>query len=191
MQAVLDGSPPSENSELDRRTAPAGAEGTADAHETALIRSARAGDHLAYAELVRAHERLAFRTAYVIAGPDDAEEAAQNAFIKAHGALNRFTPGRPFRPWLLKIVVNEARTVRRAAYRHRAVGGRVADAFDANAATASAAAEAAQTETDKTLREAIARLPARHRDVVICRYLLELSELETAQTLDLRPGTVK
>ena len=65
---------------------------------------------------MRTYQGVATRTAYVITGQEaDAEDAAQSGFVKAFYALDRFQPDRPFRPWLLKIVANEARNRRRAA----------------------------------------------------------------------------
>ena len=83
---------------------------------TALIERACHGDIGAYEELVRQHQDLAYRTAYLITGgAAEAEDAAQEAFVKAYYALGRFRAGAPFRPWLLRIVVNEARNRRKAA----------------------------------------------------------------------------
>ena len=96
---------------------------------------ARRGDGDAYASLVRTHSDIAFRTAMLITqDAAEAEEAAQDAFVKAWRALGRFREGEPFRPWLLTIVANEARNRRRSAGRRepplaraarRAAGGRV------------------------------------------------------------------
>jgi DNA-directed RNA polymerase specialized sigma24 family protein len=82
--------------------------------EETLVERARRGDPGAFEALVVSYQSLAFRTAFVIAGDAaDAEEAAQDAFVKAHRALGRFRSGQPFRPWLLTIVANEARNRRR------------------------------------------------------------------------------
>ena len=71
---------------------------------------------------MRAHQGIAFRTAYLIAGnAGDAEEAAQDGFVKAYRALGRFRTGSPFRPWLLQIVANEARNRRRSSGRRTAL----------------------------------------------------------------------
>jgi RNA polymerase sigma-70 factor (ECF subfamily) len=84
--------------------------------EAELVGRAKRGDEAAYEELVKIHREVAFRTAYLIAGSAaDAEEAAQDGFVKAYRALARFRDGLPFRPWLLQIVANEARNRRRAA----------------------------------------------------------------------------
>jgi RNA polymerase sigma factor (sigma-70 family) len=88
--------------------------------ESDLIRRAQRGDTHAYEELVHAYQGIAFRTAYVIArNASDAEDAAQDGFVKAWRALGRFREGAPFRPWLLRIVANEASNRRRSAGRRR------------------------------------------------------------------------
>jgi DNA-directed RNA polymerase specialized sigma24 family protein len=84
--------------------------------EDDVIERARRGDTSAYGALVRTHQGIAFRTAYLIArDAADAEEAVQDGFVKAYRALGRFRRGAPFRPWLLHIVANEARNRRRSA----------------------------------------------------------------------------
>ena len=85
--------------------------------EAELITRARVGDVGAYEELVRAFSDLASRVACLIGGVEEADDAVQEAFVKAFRALPRFRDGSPFRPWLLKIVTNEARNHRRAAGR--------------------------------------------------------------------------
>ena len=86
--------------------------------EHQLVERARGGDGAAYATLVRDHQETAFRIAYLICGSAaDAEEASQEAFVKAYRALGRFRAGEPLRPWLLAIVANEARNRRRAPAR--------------------------------------------------------------------------
>ncbi len=77
---------------------------------------------------MRRHETIAFRTAWVITGSAaDAEEAAQDGFVKAHRALGRFREGAPLRPWLLTIVANEARNRVRSAGRREPLALRVAE----------------------------------------------------------------
>ena len=90
--------------------------------EQALVRRAKAGDANAYARLVKMHEAIVFRVAYVVSdSAEDAEEAGQEALVKAWRALDRFRSGEPLRPWLLAIVANEARNRRRVARRHGAL----------------------------------------------------------------------
>jgi RNA polymerase sigma-70 factor (ECF subfamily) len=121
----------------------------------------------------------------------DAEEAAQDAFVKAWRALPRFDRTRPFRPWLLAIVANEARNRRRAAGRRQALALRaVAHATGAEGAPPPELALLV-AERDGALAAALQRLDERDRQVIACRYLLELTEAETAAALGCRVGTVK
>lgn len=74
-----------------------------EASEAELVELARRGDGDACVALLRMHESVAYRTAYVILGSaEGAEDATQEAFVKAHAALDRFEAARPFRPWLLR-----------------------------------------------------------------------------------------
>ena len=81
--------------------------------ERELVLRAQRGDALAYEEIVRTHQQIAFRVAYLVTGnAAEAEDAAQEGFIKAWRAFGRFKPELPVRPWLLQIVANEARNRR-------------------------------------------------------------------------------
>ena len=158
--------------------------------ESVLLSRARGGDLDAYDQLVRLHQQTAFRTALVLTGnAADAEEAAQDGFVKAWRALGRFDAARPFRPWLLTIVANEARNRRRAAGRREALALRAEAGAGAPAGSPEGALLVA--ERDSALAAALERLDARDREVIACRYLLELSEAETAAALGCRVGTVK
>jgi RNA polymerase sigma factor (sigma-70 family) len=160
--------------------------------EQALIRRAREGDAVAYEELVHAHQHIAFRTAYVITrSAADAEEAAQDGFVKAFRALGRFREGAAFRPWLLAIVANEARNRRRSAGRREALAVRAADQWPAGDAAPSPEAALLDAERAGELASALDGLSDRDRTVIACRYLLDLSEEETAAALGCRRGTVK
>src|SRR5919199_2460987 len=95
--------------------------------EAELVERARRGDLRAWETIVRTYQGIAFRTAYLLSGSAaDAEEAAQDGFVKAYRALGRFRRGAPFRPWLLRIVANEARNRRRSAARRAALALRAA-----------------------------------------------------------------
>ena len=161
--------------------------------EHELVERAREGDGAAYATLVRDHEEIAFRIAYVICGnAADAEEAAQEAFVKAYRALGRFRTGEPLRPWLLAIVANEARNRRRSAGRRAALVLRAAgEGRPSGEAAPSPEAALLAGERRSVLLAGLGRLNERDRTVIACRYLLELSEAETAAALGVRPGTVK
>src|SRR5215212_1477663 len=160
--------------------------------EAELVARARRGEQDAYEELVRLHQTIAFRTAWVITrSAADAEEAAQDGFVKAHAALARFREGSPFRPWLLAIVANEARNRVRGGGRHLRIARRVVEERRPDGAVPSPEAALLGSERRDELLAAIERLPRPAREVIACRYLLDLSEEETAAALDCPRGTVK
>ena len=151
---------------------------------------AQRGDAHAYEELVRPHEAIAFRVAYVITrNAADAEDATQDALVKAWRALGRFRADEPLRPWLLRIVANEARNRRRSAGRRERLVLRAAeDSGEAAPSPEDAVLDASQRAE---LLRALDELPHAAREVLACRYLLDLSEEETAAALGVRVGTVK
>jgi RNA polymerase sigma-70 factor, ECF subfamily len=160
--------------------------------EAELLARAKRGEVDAYEEIVRMHQTIAFRTAWMITRSDaDAEEAAQDAFVKAHAALDRFREGAPFRPWLLAIVANEARNRLRSAGRRTGLALRVAEERRPDDAVPSPEAALLDSERRERLLAAIERLPDPAREAIACRYLLDLSEEETAAALDCPRGTVK
>ncbi len=159
-----------------------------------LAKKARDGDVGAYERLVREHQTVAFRAAYTITGSAaEAEDAAQEAFIKAYRALNSFRSGALFRPWLLAIVANEARNRRRSAGRRANLVLRAAKSASATTPSPEAMPEAAviASERREELLLGVKGLGESDRMVISCRYFLELSEEETAATLGCARGTVK
>ena len=141
---------------------------------------------------MRRYEALAFRTAYLIlGGAADAEDAAQDAFVKAYYALGRFHRGAPLRPWLLQIVANEARNRRKAAARRAGLALRVAGDRPEGETAPSAEMAALIAEERATLLAALRDLREDDRRVVACRYFLDLSEAEMVTVLGIPRGTVK
>jgi RNA polymerase sigma-70 factor (ECF subfamily) len=160
--------------------------------ETELIQRAQRGDEHAYEELVHTYQGIAFRTAYVIAGNGaDAQDAAQDGFVKAWRALGRFRKGAPFRPWLLRIVANEARNRRRSAGRRAQLALRAATERSSGDAAPSPEAAFLTAEQRQALLSAVNELTEDQRSVISLRYFVGLSEAEVAETLDLPMGTVK
>jgi RNA polymerase sigma-70 factor (ECF subfamily) len=161
--------------------------------EHELVERARRGDADAFGELVRVHEEIAFRTAVLITGnAADAQDAAQDGFVKAYRGLSRFRAGEPLRPWLLTIVANEARNLRRSGARRTALALRAAgEERSSGEAAPSPEAALLAGERQSALLESLARLREPDRVVIGCRYLLELSEAETAAALGVARGTVK
>ena len=141
---------------------------------------------------MRGYQEVAFRTAYLITGDaSEAEEATQEAFIKAYRALGRFRSGAPFRPWLLAIVANEARNQRRAAARRAGLFLRVAREGTPGNSPSSPEAAVLTAERRAELLEALGDLREEARLAIVCRYFLGLSEEETAAALGCARGTVK
>jgi RNA polymerase sigma-70 factor (ECF subfamily) len=156
-----------------------------------LIDRARRGDVMAYEELVRRYQDVAVRTAHVIAPDGDAEDAAQEAFLKAYAALGRFRDGSPFRPWLLRIVANDARNRRRSATRRTGLALRATEDRGSGDAAPSPESAVLDHESRTALLAAVNRLRDEDREVIGARYFLELSEAETAEALGIPRGTVK
>ena len=149
----------------------------------------RAGDTDAYAVLVRRHAAVAMRTAALLGAGSDTEDVVQEALVKAYRSLGRFHLDRPFRPWLLRIVANEARNAHRSAVRRSAREER-----DARALTTwldDVSVDVTDREAKEQVLAAVGRLSDPLRRVVVCRYLLELDEAETAVVLGVPRGTVK
>ena len=141
---------------------------------------------------MHAYQGIAFRTAYVIArNASDAEDAAQDGFVKAWRALGRFREGAPFRPWLLRIVANEASNRRRSAGRRAGLALRAATEESSGGAAPSPEAALLSSEQRSALLAAVEQLPDEQRSVVALRYFLGLSEAEVAATLGIPQGTVK
>lgn len=157
-----------------------------------LVERAKNGDVNAYEALVQHYQELAFRVAYQITdNAADAEEAAQEAFVNAYYALSRFRSGAPFRPWLLRIVANEARNRRTASGRRAALVERAeaAHALGETALSPEAAAEAGEFRS--TVIAALHRLREDDRLVLAYRLFFDLSEADMAEALNCPKGTVK
>ena len=158
--------------------------------ESTLILAATNGDAAAWEPLILANQEAVFRLAYLILGdPDDAEDVAQETFLRAWNHLQRFDPTRPLRPWLLSITVNLARNRRRSAGRYFAALTRafrndpdVQPSVEENNLQHSQASE---------LWKAVQNLSLPDQQVVYLRYFLELSVIETANILQIAEGTVK
>lgn len=160
--------------------------------EDDLVAQAKLGDTRAYGALIQEHQTIAFRTAYLItASAADAEDAVQEAAVKAYRALGRFRAGKPFRPWFLAIVANEARNRRRSAGRRERLALRAAEDPLSGGAVPSPEAAILEAEQRAELLAAVDELREEDRLAIACRYFLGLSEEETASALGWRRGTVK
>ncbi len=160
-----------------------------DAEAVAL---AQRGDLDAYEHLVARYTAAAHRAAVLLGAGDDAEDVVQESFVRAYQKLRWCRAGTAFRPWLLAIVANLTRNL------HRSRRRRAALVLQAAARTEQPvigpdepAAAAVAADRRAHLVAALGALDDRDRDVLVCRYLLDLSEAETADALGWPRGTVK
>jgi RNA polymerase sigma-70 factor (ECF subfamily) len=157
------------------------------ADERAVVEAAQGGSEAAVEELFRLHWPHTHRAAYLIVrDAAAAEDIAQEAFLSALSALDRFDRRRPFAPWLHRIAVNRAIDWSRA----RAVRREVAASDSAIDAARPGAPVEAPGGGDGEIESALAELSAEHRAVVILRYLLDYTPGEISGMLDLPRGTV-
>ena len=162
-----------------------------------LVERARAGDRAAFGDLVRRHQHVSLRLAYVICGSkEEAEDAVQDAFVNAYRALATFRPDGELRPWLMRIVANQAKNRVRSTSRRSRLTERVA-AIDPAASpsgrrTVVAPDESAIAGADAAaVVAAIAHLPERERLAIAYRYFAGFSEAEIVAALGWPAGTVK
>ncbi|MEO5886491.1 MAG: RNA polymerase sigma factor [Anaerolineales bacterium] len=157
--------------------------------EPTLVRHAANGDSSAWEPLVQTHQQAVFRLAYLLLGdPDDAEDIAQETFLRAWNHLKRFDQTRPLKPWLLSITANLARNRQRSAGRYLAALTR---AFRDEPAPASVEDKSAQYMEANDLWKAVKNLREPDQQVVYLRYFMDLSVAETADVLQVAEGTVK
>ena len=158
-----------------------------------MIARAQHGDQQAFAELVRRYQAVSFRVAYIITGSaEEAEDAAQEGFVRAYRNIERFRLDLPFRPWLLRIVANVARTHRGRVVRHLALSLSEPSPPDVTTdGSGSPEAIAIAAESAAELVAALKTLRLEDQQVIALRYFIELSEAETAAVLGCARGTVK
>ncbi|WP_205696241.1 RNA polymerase sigma factor [Conexibacter sp. SYSU D00693] len=149
--------------------------------ERAAVRRALRGDEAALDVLFRAHWPAAYRAAWlVVRDPHAAEDIAQEAFVAAVRALERFDRRRPFGPWLRTIVARRAIDAQRSRALRREVGDAPLEALPAPE----------DGPPDDALLAAVAALPDDQRTVVALRHLLELTPTEIGELLGVPRGTV-
>ena len=156
--------------------------------EIQQIRLARQGNHTAWEALMRAHQEPVFRLAYLLLGdPDEAEDIAQETFVRAYRALNGFDLERPLRPWLLRIASNLAHN------RHRSIGRYLAalTRFARQDPDAIKQTNLKAEDEGQALWQAVQQMAEPFQEVIYLRYFLDMSESEMVDALDVPPGTIK
>jgi RNA polymerase sigma-70 factor (ECF subfamily) len=171
---------PAERPETPERLAAAERDG-------ALVARARAGDGAAFDVLVRTYMEQAFRVAFRVVGHrEDAEDLVQEAFMAAHQYLDSFEMGRPFGPWLVRIVLNRGSNLRRSRVRRS-----TEPEVDGVSEAPSALLESERSDTGKILQKALDTLSERQRMIVTLFDVDGLTSSEIGEMMDLAPGTVR
>lgn len=152
---------------------------------------ARSGDRDAFEELVRRHEVPAYRLALrILKSREDAEDAVQEAFVRAWRGLAGFDAAREFRPWVMRIATNVALTHAGRTRRAMIDDVELDDLEVADPRSLSPARVAAVRETATALESIVQTLPAESAAIFHLRYVEEQSMDEIAQAIGKQPGTV-
>jgi RNA polymerase sigma-70 factor (ECF subfamily) len=153
--------------------------------ERALVLRAQRGEREAFSELVRTHERRAYAVARaIVVNHEDAEDAVQEAFLHAYRALDRFLPDQAFGAWLHRIVANAALDITRRR--------KVRDADELPETVASPFRDPAEaSELRQRLQEALEKLPARQRAVIVLHDVEGFKHAEIGKLLGIPEGTAR
>lgn len=155
-----------------------------------LVERARRGDGDAFAALVQPHLGDMIRLARLIGGSaNDAEDIVQESLTRVLRSLRSFDADRPFRPWLATVVANQARNVHRSGVRRRRLTARIARLAELGPRATDDAAIA--NNEGASLVRLVTELETTDREVLGLRFLLGLSERETAEAMHCSLGTVK
>ena len=160
----------------------------------ALIQRCLRGDQAAWELIVKQHWRKVFNVAYKFVGKhDEAEDLAQDIFLKIFRSLDTFDRRANFQTWLISVSRNLCIDHYRSVRKERETIDRQVDANELTPAAPDAGPIAALEQRDRVtlLRQALARLPESLRTAVVLRDLQELSYQEIADRLHLPEGTVK
>ena len=170
-----------------RRTQSVGGE-----DEPGLLRAAQGGDHTAFAEVVRRYQRSVYRVAYALTrNPDDADDLAQETFVRAYQAIGRFRVGEPLYPWLARITTNLAFSLfRRRKRRPETPLEPLVEAGRQWGVEDDPAERVERNEQAGHLEAAFAELKPEHQTILALRVVDEQSYEAIAATLGVPVGTV-
>ena len=145
--------------------------------------------------LVKQYSVQAVRVVYLITRDRaSAEDIVQASFLRVYERIHQFDAARPFAPWFLRSVVNDAL---KSGRNHRRIVPLDAGSQDATQALALTSPERGldevliEAETSEAIWDALGKISAEQRSVIVLRYYLNLSEAEMSHELEVAPGTVK
>jgi RNA polymerase sigma-70 factor, ECF subfamily len=160
--------------------------------DAALVAAAQKGDQAAFGEIVRRYQRAVHRLAWSLTrNASDADDLAQETFVRAWGAIGRFEVGQPLYPWLARIVTNQAFSLFR--HRRRRPETSIEPLVEAGmqwGVDDDPAEHSAHGERDRMLRECFGELAEEHQAVLALRAVQDLSYDEIARALNVPIGTV-
>lgn len=153
--------------------------------ERALAEAAREGDHKAFAELVRLHQRRAYLVARaIVTVHEDAEDAVQDGFVRVWQSMDRFDPAQSFGAWVNRIVVNAALDITRR--RKIRTTEELSDALQSPFRD-----PALDGELKTRLTLALAQLPDRARSVIVLHDVEGFTHVEIGEMLGIPGGTAR
>jgi len=160
--------------------------------EPALVRAAQQGDAAAFTDIVRRYQRAVYRVAFGLTrNAADADDLAQETFVRAWRALDRFRPDEPLYPWLSRIAINLSYSLfRRRKRRPETSIEPLIEAGRQWAGSEDPERDVAERERDAKIAESFAELKEDHRAVLVLRVVEGLSYDEIARTLNVPVGTV-
>jgi len=160
--------------------------------EAALVVAAQGGDRAAFGRLVKLYQRAVYRVAYGITrNASDADDLAQETFVRAYQAIGRFRVGEPLHPWLARIAVNLAFSLHRQRKRRPETALEpLVEAGHEFAGSDDPAENVARNERDRHLNAAFEDLSEEHRAILVLRVVEGMAYDEIARTLRLPAGTV-
>jgi RNA polymerase sigma-70 factor (ECF subfamily) len=160
--------------------------------DDALVAASQRGDQAAFGVIVRRYQRAVHRLAWSLTrSASDADDLAQETFVRAWGAIGRFERGQPLYPWLARIVTNQAFSLFR--HRRRRPETSIEPLVEAGrqwGVDDDPADHSARSERDALLRECFGQLAEEHQAVLALRAVQDLSYDEIAQALQIPAGTV-
>ncbi len=157
-----------------------------------LVAASQRGDQAAFGEIVRRYQRAVHRLAWSLTrSAADADDLAQETFVRAWGAIGRFETGQPLYPWLARIVTNQAFSLFRTRRRRPETSiDALLEAGQQWGVDDDPADHSANRERDAQLRECFDELAPEHQAVLALRAVQDLSYDEIARALEVPVGTV-